>query len=56
MQIQQLKAEMQTIVADLQAQMDLHRGNVFVVGCSTSEVAGETIGSSGTEEVAAIIF
>ena len=56
MQIQQLKAEMQTIVADLQAQMDLHPGNVFVVGCSTSEIAGETIGTSGTEEVAAIIF
>lgn len=56
MQLKQLTAEMQTIVADLQAQIDLHPGNVFVVGCSTSEVAGETIGTSGTEEVAAIIF
>lgn len=56
MQLKQLRAEMQTIVTDLQAQMDLHPGNVFVVGCSTSEVAGETIGTSGTEEVAAVIF
>src|SRR5690625_896372 len=34
----------------------LQEGNVFVVGCSTSEVAGEKIGTSGSEDIAAIIF
>lgn len=34
----------------------LQKGDLFVVGCSTSEVAGEHIGSSGSEEIAAAIF
>src|SRR5699024_7292909 len=31
-------------------------GDLFVDGCSTSEVAGEQIGTSGSEEVAEVIF
>ncbi|WP_226376815.1 TIGR01440 family protein [Oceanobacillus halotolerans] len=34
----------------------LHEGDLFVIGCSTSEVAGEKIGTAGTEEIAATIF
>jgi len=34
----------------------LKQGHIFVIGCSTSEVAGEPIGTSGSEEVAAVIF
>lgn len=34
----------------------LHKDNLFVIGCSTSEVAGEHIGTHGSEEIAAIIF
>ncbi|WP_010531576.1 TIGR01440 family protein [Lentibacillus jeotgali] len=34
----------------------LNEGDVFVVGCSTSEVAGERIGTSGSEDIASILF
>ncbi len=34
----------------------LKSGNLFVVGCSTSEVAGKHIGTSGSEEIAEVIF
>ncbi|MGM0942350.1 MAG: TIGR01440 family protein [Bacillota bacterium] len=34
----------------------LHQGELFVVGCSTSEVAGQQIGTSGSEEIAEVIF
>src|SRR5690625_3775265 len=30
--------------------------DIFVVGCSTSEVAGEKIGTSGSDEIAAQLF
>lgn len=35
---------------------DLKSGDVVVIGCSTSEVIGEKIGTSGTVEVAQEIF
>lgn len=48
---------------DLKAMVDewislniLSEGELFVVGCSTSEVAGERIGTAGSEEVAAMIY
>lgn len=34
----------------------LREGDLFVIGCSTSEVAGEHIGTSGNEQIAEIIF
>lgn len=35
---------------------DLKSGNIVVIGCSTSEVIGERIGTSGTLDVAKKIF
>ncbi|KGX87270.1 TIGR01440 family protein [Pontibacillus marinus] len=34
----------------------LKQGDIFVVGCSTSEVAGEHIGTSGNEQIARALF
>nr|WP_246200019.1 TIGR01440 family protein [Salirhabdus euzebyi] len=34
----------------------LERDHIFVVGCSTSEVAGERIGTAGNEEIAQVLF
>ncbi|WP_202595698.1 TIGR01440 family protein [Pontibacillus yanchengensis] len=34
----------------------LSKGQLFVIGCSTSEIAGERIGTSGSEEIAKILF
>ncbi|HLR15249.1 MAG TPA: TIGR01440 family protein [Bacillota bacterium] len=58
---------MEHILTDVTTSMDavveewiqkeyLKPGDVFVVGCSTSEVAGEHIGTSGSEQVASHIF
>jgi uncharacterized protein (TIGR01440 family) len=34
----------------------LKQGELFIVGCSTSEVAGERIGTAGSEEIAVVIY
>lgn len=56
MEIAQLKEELHKILKDFSDRVPMKKGQVFVVGCSTSEVMGERIGTSGTIEVAAMIF
>lgn len=34
----------------------LQKGNIFVIGCSTSEVIGATIGTNSSPEIAEVIF
>ncbi|WP_425424996.1 TIGR01440 family protein [Anaerobacillus alkalilacustris] len=43
-------------LTDLDAQSTLRKGDILVVGTSTSEVIGKHIGTSGTKEVAGEIF
>ncbi|WP_445661524.1 TIGR01440 family protein [Bacillus sp. FSL K6-3431] len=50
------REEMQAIVRECSEQLRIKSNGVLVIGCSTSEVAGEKIGTSGTMEVATIIF
>lgn len=50
------RKEMQAIVRGCSEQLQVKSNGIFVIGCSTSEVAGQAIGTSGTLEVAAIIF
>ncbi|MFD3446686.1 TIGR01440 family protein [Microbacteriaceae bacterium 4G12] len=54
--LEQLKKQLQTALSDFQEQASLTEGQIFVVGCSTSEVIGAAIGTSGTMEVAEAIF
>ncbi|MCP8967919.1 TIGR01440 family protein [Ectobacillus ponti] len=54
--VQKLKEHMREALSDFQEQTSLAAGKIFVVGCSTSEVIGERIGTSGTMEVAEAIF
>lgn len=51
-----IKNQLQTILDDLQSVASLTSDHILVIGCSTSEVIGERIGTSGTEEVAQVIF
>lgn len=51
-----LREQFRTILADLQAQAQLGSGDLLVIGCSTSEVGGEKIGTHGSAEVAEMIF
>lgn len=48
--------QLETILQEFTEQVQLHKGDLFVVGCSTSEVIGEKIGTAGTLEVAEMIF
>jgi uncharacterized protein (TIGR01440 family) len=54
--IQVWEKELETILTEFQSQASLKAGQLVVVGCSTSEVIGERIGTSGTIDVAEMIF
>ncbi|WP_186326822.1 TIGR01440 family protein [Cytobacillus oceanisediminis] len=54
--IQQWEAELNSILTDFNEQVQLKKGQVLVVGCSTSEIIGQRIGTAGTDEVAAMVF
>ena len=54
--LKQIRSDMDALVEEWLANEHLQAGHVFVIGCSTSEVAGQPIGTSGSEEVAAVIF
>ncbi|QKY71724.1 TIGR01440 family protein [Lentibacillus sp. CBA3610] len=53
---EQVRRDMEAISTEWLGSGHLNAGDVFVVGCSTSEVSGERIGTSGSEELAAILF
>ncbi|TMN22002.1 TIGR01440 family protein [Lentibacillus cibarius] len=53
---EQVKADVDLIVNEWAASGHLRASDLVVVGCSTSEVAGERIGTSGSEELASIIY
>lgn len=54
--IQEWQAQLTTILNDLEKQASFKAGDLLVIGCSTSEVIGEKIGTAGTVEVAQMIF
>jgi len=56
MQLQTIQTETNQAVRTLLREANLRPGDIFVVGCSTSEVAGEHIGRAGSLEVAAAVF
>src|SRR5699024_6537565 len=53
---EQVKQDMDRIVTEWLETEYLNKDDVFVIGCSTSEVAGEHIGTSGSEDIAEVIF
>lgn len=54
--LEQIKLDTQKALETLLETANLKEGQVFIVGCSTSEVAGERIGSAGSMEIAEAIF
>jgi uncharacterized protein (TIGR01440 family) len=56
LELEQLKQDMSQIVDEWINLGILSEEHIFVVGCSTSEVAGEKIGTAGSEEIAAVIY
>lgn len=54
--LQQVKNDIDSVVSEWLETDYLKHADLFVIGCSTSEVAGKQIGTSGSEEIAAVIF
>lgn len=50
-----IQADVKQVVEQLIVGGTVHAG-VFVLGCSTSEIAGEKIGTSGSEAIAEVVF
>jgi uncharacterized protein (TIGR01440 family) len=50
------RGQLQLILKEFKEQAAISKDNVIVIGCSTSEVIGERIGTAGSEEVAEMIF
>ncbi len=51
-----VRLEAETVLNELLAQAKLKRGDILVIGCSTSEVAGGRIGKDSSSEAAEAIF
>lgn len=52
----ELQKDLTTIVNDVLEQANLKKGDIFVLGCSTSEVVGGHIGKNSSEEVGSWII
>ena len=56
MTLQHLKQEMAQLLSEVEEQITFRPKQLFVVGCSTSEVLGEKIGTAGAVEVANALY
>ncbi|WP_102026423.1 TIGR01440 family protein [Salirhabdus sp. Marseille-P4669] len=54
--LEDIQNDVDTIVSEWIDLGLLKRGELFVIGCSTSEVAGERIGTSGNKQIAKELF
>lgn len=53
---EQIKEQARLAAEQLLGQADLKRGDIFVVGCSSSEIIGNTIGKGSSLEAAQAVF
>lgn len=56
MDLMQIEQQAATVVAEVLEQAKLKMGDLFIIGCSTSEVGGEKIGSASSMDIAGAIF
>ena len=52
----EIKKQAETVVTELLEVSNLKKGDIFVVGCSSSEIIGEKIGKGSSPEVANEVF
>ena len=55
-QIEEIKKEAYDAAKEIITAAKLHKGDLFVVGCSTSEVGGGKIGTASSPELADAVF
>jgi uncharacterized protein (TIGR01440 family) len=53
---QAIKEQAQTLISELLERIPIKRGDIFVVGCSSSEILGSQIGKGSSFEAARILF
>ena len=51
-----IKQQAKSAVSELLSVAGLHKGDILVVGCSSSEIVGETIGHGSSLEAAEAVF
>ena len=54
--LNKIKTEARSAAEKLVEAASLKKGDIFVVGCSSSEVCGDKIGTNSSEEVGAVLF
>ena len=53
---EKIYAQTKAVMEEIGEKAKLQKGNIFVVGCSTSEVIGAKIGTNSSPEIAQILF
>jgi uncharacterized protein (TIGR01440 family) len=53
---QAIKEQAQTLISELLERIPIKQGDIFVVGCSSSEILGSQIGKGSSFEAARILF
>lgn len=56
MNIEEIKAELNSAANELLSKADLKKGDVVVVGCSSSEITGSTMGTNSVPELGEIVY
>lgn len=56
MSVEQWQQELKGLLAECEELLRVPQGGTMVIGCSTSEIAGERIGTAGTLETAEMLF
>ncbi|MDE7222907.1 MAG: TIGR01440 family protein [Acetatifactor sp.] len=54
--LEDIQAQMQSVLEELYAAAHLEQGDILVIGCSSSEVAGSRIGTCSSEEIGECLF
>ncbi|MDN4492109.1 TIGR01440 family protein [Ureibacillus aquaedulcis] len=54
--LQQVQSQLSQLLNELEQQVSFTPKQLFVIGCSTSEIAGSKIGTSGAIEIAEVLF
>lgn len=54
--LEQWSQQLQIVLTEFRNQVSFNKEDLLVIGCSTSEVVGKKIGTSGTLDVARMIF
>lgn len=54
--LQTIQREVELLLCELSERLQFKPHQLFVIGCSTSEVSGAHIGTAGSEDVAAVLY